>query len=158
MIWPDIYISEVYVLRTKCKTIAKNLPTTLRKVFDGATSGSLFACEISFLQCELTMYRARKMVEPKVPLGASEFVEIIHTTAFGKYFKFGVTSGGQTTVEFFSDQISGFLSEVIFYSTHAIYTIMDSVCFCRKAFSTTYTFFNDQKKSRFVRSCDRQDV
>ena len=30
MIWPDIYISEVYVLRTKCKTIAKNLPTTLR--------------------------------------------------------------------------------------------------------------------------------
>ena len=99
-------------LKTKCKTLAKNSQTTLRKVFDDATRNSPFACETSFPQCELTMYRARKTVEPKIPLNASEFVDMIHTTTFGKYFKFSVTSGDQTGVVFFSEQMAGLLSEV----------------------------------------------
>ena len=58
------------------------------------------------------MYRARKTVEPKILLDASEFVDMIHTITFGKYFKFSVTSGDQTCVVFFSEQMSEFLSEV----------------------------------------------
>ena len=92
------YKSEVYDLKTKCKTIAKNSQTNLRKVFDDTTRDSPFACEISFPQCELTMYRARKTLEPKIPLNASEFSDMIHTTTFGKYFKFSVTSGDNTGI------------------------------------------------------------
>ena len=58
------------------------------------------------------MYRARKTVEPKIPLNASEFVDMIHTITFGKYFKFSVVSGDQTGVVLFSEQMSEFLSEV----------------------------------------------
>ena len=104
------------------------------------TRDSPFACEISFPQYELAMYRARKNVEPKIPLNASEFVDMIHTITFGKYFKFSVTSGDQTGVEFFSEQMSEFFSEVTniqfdgsFLQTHTIYSIMDSICFSWKA-------------------------
>ena len=58
------------------------------------------------------MYRARKTVEPKIPLNASEFGDMIHTITFGKYLKFSVTSGDQTGVVFFSEQMSEFISEV----------------------------------------------
>ena len=44
----DEYKSEVYSLKTKCKTFAKNSQSNLRKVFDDATRDSPFACQISF--------------------------------------------------------------------------------------------------------------
>ena len=37
---------------------------------------------------------------------------MIHTTTFGKYFKFSVTNGDHTGIVFFSEQMIGFLSEV----------------------------------------------
>ena len=108
----DEYRSEIFALKTKCKTMAKNSQTNLRKVFDDATRDSQIACEISFPHCELSMYRARKTVEPKIPSNASEFLDLIPNTTYGKYFQFSVTSSDHTGVIFFSEKMSEFLSEV----------------------------------------------
>ena len=53
-----------------------------------------------------------KTVELGILLNASEFCDIIPTTQLGKFFKFSVTRGNQTGVVFFSERMSGFLSEV----------------------------------------------
>ena len=98
----DEYRSEIFALKTKCKTMAKNSQTNLRKVFDDATRDSQIACEILFPHCELSMYHARKTVEPKIPSNASEFLDLIPNTTYGKYFQFSVTSSDHTGVIFSS--------------------------------------------------------
>ena len=90
----------------------KSSQANLRKVFDDTTRDDPHACEICFPGCESSMYRARKTVEPGIPLNASEFCDIIPTTQLGKFFKFSVTSDNQTGGVFFSERMSGFLSEV----------------------------------------------
>ncbi|KAI6649597.1 hypothetical protein LOD99_6763 [Oopsacas minuta] len=79
----DEYRSEIYHLKTKCKTIANTSQANLRKVFDDSTRDDPHACELSFPRCESSMYRARKTTEPGIPLNASEFCDLIPTTQLG---------------------------------------------------------------------------
>ena len=58
------------------------------------------------------MFRARKTVEPRIPHTAFEFSDMITTTSFGKYYKFGVSVGNEIGVIFLSDQMNEFLSQV----------------------------------------------
>ena len=52
------YKSDVFNLKTKCKTIATKSQTNLRQVFDDATRNDPCACEVAFIECESAMYRA----------------------------------------------------------------------------------------------------
>ena len=106
------YQSDIFGLRTKCKTLAKHTQTNLRKVFDDATRTDPSAHDISFAECEAAMYRARRTLQPKIPQSASEFSEMLSSTHLGIYNKFSVTCDGQTGVVFFSDQMKTFMAEV----------------------------------------------
>ena len=107
----DAYKTDIYKLKTKCKRVAKEATTGLREVFDKVTRNDLYAREISFAECESSMYRARRQIQPKIPLTATEFVEMLSTTSLGAHFKFSVRSGDQIGVVFFSDEMRSILSE-----------------------------------------------
>ena len=54
----DAYKADIYKLKTKCKSVAKQVETTgLREVFDDVTRNDL-----SFAECESSMYRARRKI------------------------------------------------------------------------------------------------
>ena len=105
-------MTEVFKLKSKCKSSAKSSQTNLRKVFDDATRTDPYSCDISFPECESSMYRARRKIQPKIPLTADEFSEMLSTTPYGEYFKIHVTCGEETGVIFFSEQMVALLSEV----------------------------------------------
>lgn len=99
----DVYESDISELKNKCKAMAKQMETTrLREVFDDVTRHDLYAREVSLAECESSMYRARRETQPKVPLTASDFVDMLSTTSLGVNFKFSVSSGDQIGVVFFS--------------------------------------------------------
>ena len=79
----DAYKTDIYKLKTKCKRVAT---TGLREVFDEVTRNDLCAREISFAECESSMYRARRQIQPKIPLTATEFVEMLSTTSLSVVF------------------------------------------------------------------------
>ena len=107
------YKSDVYELKTKCKTVAMRSQDNLRQVFDETTRIDPRACEVSFTECESAMYRARRKLQPKIPLGASEFCEMISTTSFGKFYQFSVTCGTDTAAIFFSEEMNILLHQVV---------------------------------------------
>ena len=67
------YHSETYnlLVKKKCKTMARTSQDPLRKIFDDAARENSFAIEVSFPQCESSMYRSRSL-EPKIPPNATE--------------------------------------------------------------------------------------
>ena len=106
------YKTDVLQLKTKCKTVAKQLKTSsLRNVFDDITRNSLCARDISFAECESAMYRARKTSQPKIPRTAIELLEMLGTTLLGMHFQHSVTSENQTAVVFFSNEMRTSLAE-----------------------------------------------
>ena len=106
------YKTEVHQLKTKCKTVAKQVQTSsLRNVFDDITRNNPCARDISFAECESAMYRARKTSQPKIPRTAIEFQEMLGTTPLGIHFQYSVTSENQTAVVFFSNEIRESIAE-----------------------------------------------
>ena len=79
----DEYNSDVHKLKNKCKKVAKHSQSNLRKIFDDTTRSDPSACEVSFTEIESSMYRARRMLQPKIPLTASEFCDMLPGTNFG---------------------------------------------------------------------------
>ena len=67
------YHSESYRLKSKCKSIAKSSQDNLRKVFDDVTREDPATCEVSFKECESSMYRSRRITQPIIPNTAFEF-------------------------------------------------------------------------------------
>ena len=106
------YKTEVYELKSKCKTMARKSQTSLRRVFDDVTRHDPCASDVSFNECESSLYRARRKLHPKIPLSAPEFVEMLPTTTLGKYYKYSVTRSEQTAVIFYSEQMLTTLNEV----------------------------------------------
>ena len=106
------YQTNLYDLKAKCKSLAKHTQTNLRKVFDDATRTDPSAHDISFPECEASMYRARRTLQPKIPQSAIEFSDMLSSTALGIYHKFTVSCNGQIGVVFFSDQMKTFMHEV----------------------------------------------
>ena len=72
------YNSQSYKLKSKCKSIDKSSQENLRKVFDDLTREDPAACEVSFKECESSMYRSRRITQPIIPTTAllSHFVNI----------------------------------------------------------------------------------
>ena len=106
------YKTEVYELEAKCKTMARKSQTSLRRIFDDVTRHDPCASDVSFNECESSLYRARRKLHPKIPLSAPEFVEMLPTTTLGKYYKYSVTRSEQTAVIFYSEQMQTTLNEV----------------------------------------------
>ena len=105
------YKTEVYRLKTRCKTLAKYSQTNLREVFDDTTRNEPYAADISFVECESSMYRARRTLQPKIPFTAPEFCDMLVASTFNDYYKFSVVQGGQTAVIFYSNEMMTLLSE-----------------------------------------------
>ena len=75
------YKTEVHQLKTKCKTFAKQVQSSsLRQVFDDVTRNNPCARDITFVECESAMYRARKTVQPNVPQSVIEFIDLLVST------------------------------------------------------------------------------
>ena len=106
------YQTKVFELKTKCKNSAISTQINIRKVFDDTTRMDPSACNISFRECESSMYRARRTIEPKIPLTAIEFSDMLSTTSFGDHHKFTVRCGEQTGVVLFSDQMTTLLADI----------------------------------------------
>ena len=106
------YKSGVYELKTKCKKMAESTQDNLRKIFDDETRTSLFATEISFNECESSMYRSRRRLQPKIPLTAIEFSVMLPESTFAKRHKFTVTTDNHTAVVFYSQYMKNYLSEI----------------------------------------------
>ena len=106
------YKADVNQLKTNCKTVVKQVQSSsLRQVFDDVTRNNPCARDVSFAECESAMYRARRTCQPKIPLTAAEFLDMLGTTALGVHFKLSVSSENQTAVIFFSDEIRALLIE-----------------------------------------------
>ena len=56
---------------------AKYSQNNLREVFDDITRNDPNAADISFVECESLMYRARRTLQPKIPLTAPEFCDML---------------------------------------------------------------------------------
>ena len=52
----ELYQSEVYDLKTRCKKVARSSQGSLRKLFDDVTRTDPYACQISFNECESSMF------------------------------------------------------------------------------------------------------
>ena len=57
------------------------------------------------------MYRARRTLQPKIPLTATEFCNMLLASTFKDHFKYRVVLGSQTAAIFFSDEMKTFLNE-----------------------------------------------
>ena len=105
------YKADVNQLKTNCKTVVKQVQSSsLRQVFDDVTRSNPCARDISFAECESAMYRAKITCQPKIPLTAAEFLDMLGTTALGVHFKLSVSTENQTAV-IFSDKIRALLIE-----------------------------------------------
>ena len=61
------YKSKEYELKSKCKTKARSSQDSLRKIFDDITRDDPAGSSVSFPKCESSMYRSRRMLQPKIP-------------------------------------------------------------------------------------------
>ena len=93
------YRTDIYRLKTKCKTLAKQSQNNLRKVVDDATRIDPSAREISFTECESAMYRSRRTLQTKIPLTANiQFDGTFYTvpTQFGQLWTIFAALGRHT--------------------------------------------------------------
>ena len=79
------YESELYDLKNRCKKIAISSQGSLRKLFDDETRTDPFTYRISFNECESSIYRSRRKTQPKIPLSAEEFSEMLPGTTYSKH-------------------------------------------------------------------------
>ena len=123
----EAYQTDIYQIKTRCKTIVKITQINLRKVFIDVTRNDPSACDISFRECESSLYRARRTLQPKIPHTAEEFCEPVPTTAFGQ-----------------SREIN------IFQSSCTIFATMDNFCICWKTQPPFKPLSNDCKNPNFI--------
>ncbi|KAI6654464.1 hypothetical protein LOD99_860 [Oopsacas minuta] len=76
------YRAEVYAIKTKCKTTSQTSQHNLRHIFNDVTRSNPSASQVTFKECESSMFRARKILQPMIPQSASEFSEVLPTTTF----------------------------------------------------------------------------
>ena len=76
-----------------------------QKIFNDVARDDPVATEVSFSQCESSMYRSRRRSQPKIPSNAIQLSDMLPTTTFGNFHKRTVSLDGQTALIFFSDKI-----------------------------------------------------
>ena len=106
------YRTEVYAIKTKCKTTAQTSQHNLRQIFNDVTRSNPSASQVTFKECESSMFRARKILQPMIPQSASEFSEVLPTTTFAVNHKATVIVDGRIAVIFFSDKLYDLLADI----------------------------------------------
>ena len=106
------YSVELYAITTKCKTIAQTSQHNLRQIFNDVTRSDPSASQVTFKECESSMFRARKILQPMIPQSASEFSEVLPTATFAVNLKATVIVDGRIAVIFFSDKLYDLLADI----------------------------------------------
>ena len=106
------YRAEVYAIKTKCKTTAQTSQHNLRQIFNDVTRSNPSASQVTFKECESSMFRARKILQPMIPQSASEFSEVLPTTTFAVNHKATVIVDGRIAVIIFSDKLYYLLADI----------------------------------------------
>ena len=106
------YKSASYELKSKCKIKARNSQDSLRKIFDDMTREDSAGSSVSFSECESSMYRSRRMLQPKIPANATEFSEMLPTTTFGQFCRSSVSVNNHTAIIFFSNKLKDSLPQI----------------------------------------------
>ena len=73
---------EIYSLKNRCKVESRHSRESLSIVFRDTTRTHPAAPYFSYKNIESAMYRARREVEPPIPVSAGEFIKEILTTFF----------------------------------------------------------------------------
>ena len=81
----EAYQTDIFQLKTRCKTTAKNSQLNLRKLFDDVTRNDPRECDNSFRECESSLYRVRETLQQKIPHTAEEFCELDPLQLLGNF-------------------------------------------------------------------------
>ena len=106
------YQSDVYELKSKFKNRARNSQDNLKKIFDDVTREDAAAFHVSFAECESSMYRSRRALQPKIPTSPAEFSDMLPNSIYGTFYRCTVSINDHTAIIFFSDNIRTFLSQI----------------------------------------------
>ena len=98
--------------KLKCKTTAQTSQHNLRQIFNYVTRSNPSASQVTFKECESSMFRARKILQPMIPQSASEFSEVLPTTTFAVNHKATVIVDGRIAVIFFSTKLYDLLADI----------------------------------------------
>ncbi|KAI6650563.1 hypothetical protein LOD99_7613 [Oopsacas minuta] len=71
-----------YMQLKQCKTTSQTSQHNLRHIFNDVTRSNPSASQVTFKECESSMFRTRKILQPMIPQSASEFSEVLPTTTF----------------------------------------------------------------------------
>ena len=81
-------------------------------MFDDVTRLDPSSSLISFRECESSMFRSRRKLQPKIPATGLEFSELLPTTIYSGHFKASVMSSEGIGMIFFSDKLYTFISDI----------------------------------------------
>ena len=116
----DAYNSEVFALKSRCRTRAKSSRDNLRYLFNDTTRADPSAHKVTYKECESLMFRARRTSQPIIPKSAIEFCDLLPTTNFALNLKATITLSDRIAVIFFSEKIHimiGDISDIQFDGT-----------------------------------------
>ena len=108
----DSYNADIYSIKAKCKEAAKVSRANLREVFNDVTRIATAGRNISFTNCESTMYRSRRELQPKIPQTLLELEEALPGTPYGINYKGTINVGNDRAFIFFSEEIIAILADI----------------------------------------------
>ena len=106
------YYTNVNLIKTKCKRIAQTSQHNLREIFNDITRSDPSGTQVTFKECESSMFRARRLLQPKIHASASEFCQQLPETSFALHLKATITLENRIAIIFFSDHIYEFVNNI----------------------------------------------
>ena len=76
------YNAKIHEIKTKIKRKAMTSRDNLREIFNEITRSDPAGSLVTFRECESSMFRARKSLQPKIPQSAIEFCKQLPSTNF----------------------------------------------------------------------------
>ena len=108
----DAYNSDKIVLRNNIKRGAEISTTNLREVYNDCCRNSDVASSVTFKSIESTMYKRRRLLQPKIPSSALEFGTLLKESSY---------SANHITTAIDQDEMA-----IIFWSKCMLNNIKDS--------------------------------
>ena len=99
----ELHHTDIHLIKTKCKRIAQTSQHNLREIFNDITRSDPSGTHVRFKERESSMFRARKILQAKIPASANDFFQLLPETTFALHLKATVTLGNRIAVIFFSD-------------------------------------------------------
>ena len=81
------YHTELYELKSKCKSAARKSQGRLSKVFRECTRNEPSASLLSYKNLETTMYRSRSEIQLIIPKSATMFCQQLVSTRYAIYYR-----------------------------------------------------------------------